>query len=159
MDPPAADHIPHTTSSLVEMFEMVYAHGEVTLAPEDVEDQAFKSAFEVAEVEKAGYTCVGLLVAAAASLQFPRRFLAFGASAPLVLLLASYMPKPMHKSMQNAIPSMARKHESQVIAYYQQIFEGPALTWKARSEEERLADHKERTLKAMKPVVTKREIR
>lgn len=159
MEPPAAGQFPHSTSSLVEMFELVYAHDHITLTPEDVEDQTFKSAFAVAQVEKAGYTCVGLLVAAAASLRFPRRILAFGASAPLVLLLSTYMPRPMQRSMEEALPSMARKHAQEVVDYYQRVFEGPALTWKARSEEERQADHKARSLKAMKTAIIKREIR
>lgn len=157
--PPDAGDLPHPTSSLVEMFEMIYAHGRVTISAEDAEDQAFKSAFAVAQVEKAGYTCVGLLVAAAASLQFPRRLIAFGTAAPVVVLLASYLPRPMHKSMQTSLPFMARKYEPQVIAYYQHVFEGPALSWKARSEEEKQTDHKERSLKVMKSAVTKREIR
>ena len=151
--------LPHQTSSLVEMFEVVYAYGDIPISESDPEDQSFKSAFAAAQMEKAGYTCVGSIAAAAGSLQFQRRLMVFAAAAPLIVLLSNYLPHPLHQSMQTAMPFMARKYESQVAAYYQKVYDGPSLSWKARTEEERQAEHKERSMKILKTAIHKREIR
>ena len=149
---------PDPSSSLVEMFEQVYSFGKIPIS-EDAEDQAFQSAFAAAQMEKAGYICVGIVLSAALSINFPRRLMAFAAIAPVSLVISSYMPHPMLKSVQATYPRMAQKYEQPITAYYEKVFVGPPLSYAKRTDDQKNAEHKERGLKVKQTTVNKREFR